>query len=118
MSKRHPIVFALSIQALGMCALSAFAALSGLVLTGRMLSLVHSTCIWLLSPLLGLWLSMRCAQAGVPAILSWPLAPVSFVALYWVIVGMAPHMGAAALCALASIFGGAAGEVWLRRHRK
>ena len=118
MGKKHPILLALLVQVLGMAARAAAAALSGLVLTGRALALVHGACIWLLCPLLGFWLSMRCAKAGVPAMLAWLLPPGCFATVYWTIVGMAPSLGAACICALLCIVGGAAGEVWLKRSAK
>lgn len=118
LSGKRSILWSLAVQVLGMAVLAAVAALSGLVLTGRALARVHGGCIWLLAPLAGFWLSMRCAKAGVPAMLAWPLAPGCFAAVYWAIVGMAPSLGAACVCALLCIVGGAAGEVWLKRNVK
>ena len=117
MEKRHPVAAALAVQALCMAALGACCALSGLFLTGRGLSVLHGAGIWLAQPVCGLLLSMRCAKKGVPAILAWLLAPSCFAAAYWLIVGMAPHLGAAALCALAGVIGASAGEVWLKRSK-
>lgn len=118
MAKEHPVLFALLAQAAGMAMLALIAALSGLVLSGRALALVHGSCIWLFAPVLGLWLSLRCARAGVPAVLAWLLPPGCFAGVYWAVVGMAPSLGAACLCALLCIVGGAAGEVLLKRSAR
>lgn len=117
MKRIHPAAAAMALQAAVLCALGACAALSGLVLTGWALAWIHGAAIWLVQPLLGAWLSMRCAVRNVPAILAWIPAPACFAAVYWAIVGMAPHLGAAALCALFCIVGASAGEVWLKRSK-
>ena len=115
--ERHRAAFALAVQALSMGALGCFAALIGLFLGGQALSIVHGACIWPVQSILGLYLSFFCAKNGVPAILAWPIAPACFAAAYWLIVGMAPSFGAAALCALTALVGASAGEVWLRRSK-
>ena len=97
---------ALAVQALCMALLGAFAAPCALFLGGRALQ-----------PALGAYLCFCCGKRGVPAILAWLPAPSCFAAAYWIIVGMAPPIGAALLCALACIAGASAGEVWLKRSK-
>ena len=118
MKEKHPWALSFCVQALAMGMLGAMAALSGLVLSGRVLAAVHSACIWPLQSALGLYTGFCSAKRGVPAILAWPAAPACFAAVYWAIVGMAPSIGAAALCALASVVGASAGEVLLKRSKK
>ena len=117
MIEKHRAAFSLAVQALSMGALGCVAALSGLVLDGRALGVVHGACVWPVQSALGLVLGFFCAKSGVPAILAWPLAPACFAAVYWLIVGMAPSLGAAALCALFALIGASAGEVWLKRSK-
>ena len=117
MKVKHPLAFALCVQAIAMGMLGALAALSGLFLAGGALAAVHFACIWPLQSALGLYSGFVCAKKGVPAILAWPVAPACFAAVYWAIVGMAPSIGAAALCALAAVVGASAGEVWLKRSK-
>lgn len=115
MKKKHPAAWALFAQALGMALLGAAAACCAFFLSGRALGLVHGACIWLLQPALGAFLAFRCAVKGVPAILAWLPAPPCFAGAYWLVVGMAPSLGAAALCALCAVLFASAGEVWLKR---
>ena len=117
MKRKHPRAYAMCVQALEMGALGALAALSGLFLAGRALGAVHFACIWPLQSALGLYTGFFCAKSGIPAILAWPIAPMCFAAVYWAIVGMAPSIGAAALCAFAALAGASAGEVWLKRSK-
>lgn len=115
MKKRYPVLRALAQQAVGMSVLAALVALSGLALTGTAVAIVHTGGLWAGAGALEFWLSMRCAKAGVPAIAAWPIGSILFTAVYWLLVGMAPSMGAMGLCALLGVLGGSAGEVWLRR---
>lgn len=117
MPKGHPYLRVLAVQALSMALLGAAAALTAFFLSGEALRAAHFACIWALQPALGAYLCFCCGKRGVPAILAWLPAPSCFAAAYWIIVGMAPPIGAALLCALACIAGASAGEVWLKRSK-
>ncbi len=114
--KKYPAAAALLWQALWMGVLSALTALSGLALSGAALQIVHIGGMWLGQSALGAVLSFRCARKGVPAICAWEIGSISFTGVYWLLVGIAPGMGAAAVGALCGLVGGCAGEVWLRRY--
>ncbi|MBQ3222021.1 MAG: hypothetical protein IJB41_00265 [Clostridia bacterium] len=117
MCKGHSAAWALAAEGLAMALLGAAAGLCGLILSGRALGAAHGGCMWLLQPLLGAYMSLRCAKKGVPAILAWLPAPACFAGAYWAVVGMPPHAGAAMLCAVAGIVGASAGEVLLKRSK-
>lgn len=116
MKKGHGAIGALCVQAAAMSALAVLVALCGLVLTGRALEIVHTGGMWLLQPALAVAMSLLCAKKGVPAIVAWPVGSICFAVVYWLLVGMAPGMGAALFGALCGLIGGSWGEVWLKRQ--
>lgn len=114
--KLSPAAAALGLQALSLGLLSAFVALSGLFLPGKVLPFVHGGGMWAGQCLLCACTACRCALKGVPAIGAWPLASICFIGVYCAIVALPPSTGACALAAVCGLVAASGGEVVLRRR--
>lgn len=80
---------------------------------------VGALTLWVMMPLAGAWSAFRAVRRGLLNYAAWLPPPVCLYLANLAIWGYAPPAGAALVCALVSLVGAAAGEVYNQtKHRK
>ncbi len=103
------------VQALVMGIISLCATLLPLMFPAAQLFL-RLVFLWLLPCVIGAWTACRLARLGLNSYAAWLVPPVLHTVLPWLVIGYPPHAGSAALCALISLIGAAAGDVLYKQE--
>ncbi len=103
------------VQALAMLVVSLCATLLPLLFPAAQFFL-RIVFLWILPCTIGAWTSCRLAHLGLNSYAAWIVPPVIHTALPWLVIGYPPHAGSAALCALISLVGAAAGDVLCKQE--
>ena len=79
---------------------------------------LYTLALWVLIPLFGAETAFKAVQRGLLNYAAWIAPPACLCAAHTLIWGYLPPAGAMLLCALVSLVGAAAGEVYIEQYRK